>query len=261
MPELPEVETYRKYLEEALYDESIKAIELERKKILKTDLAEFKQRLVGQKFISTKRIGKYLFLELEDNTWILFHFGMTGKVAFYADDEVRPKYSRLVIEFKGGLKLAFINMRLFGKVLWIENLKAYLSENNLGVDALEISQADFVEYLSGRKSPVKSVLLHQKAFAGVGNWIADEVLFQARIYPNLYCNQLSDQELKLIYDKMIEVLEVSVEKQADYHQFPDHFMVQHRWGDGNCPICGKKMQKMKIGGRGTYYCEAEQTQI
>jgi len=261
MPELPEVETYRKYLEEALYDEKIIAIELEREKILKTDYQVFKKRLVGQKFISTKRVGKYLFLELADHSWVLFHFGMTGKVAFYVDEELRPKYSRLVIEFKGGLKLAFINMRLFGKVLLIKDLDAYLEDNQLGVDALDIPKSDFIDYVKGRKSPIKSVLLHQKAFAGVGNWIADEVLFQARIYPNTNCKKLSDQELELIHEKMMEVLQVSVDKQADYHQFPDHFMVQHRWGDGNCPLCGKKMNKMKIGGRGTYYCEREQKQI
>lgn len=261
MPELPEVETYRKYLEEALYDNEIASIQLDRKKILKTDLELFKKRLVGQKFQSTKRVGKYLFLQLSDGSWVLFHFGMTGKVAYYADEELRPKYSRLVIEFKGGLKLAFINMRLFGKVVLINDLDAYLKESQLGADALDISKNDFLKYVSGRKSPIKSVLLHQKAFAGVGNWIADEVLFQAKIYPNIYCNKLTDDELKRIHNKMIEVLEVSVDKQADYHQFPNHFMVQHRWGDGNCPLCGKKMQKMKIGGRGTYYCENEQKQI
>lgn len=258
MPELPEVETYRKYLEEALFDAEVKSIDLERKKILKDSLEVFKKKLIGQRFISTRRIGKYLFLELEDESWVLFHFGMTGKVEFYSDEALRPKYARLVIEFANGLNLAFINMRLFGKVQLIADLEQYQKENKLGVDALEISEADFINYVAGRKSPIKSVLLHQQAFAGIGNWIADEVLFQARIHPNIKCSDLSKKDLKLIYEKMIEVLKISVEKEADYHRFPNHFMVQHRWGDGNCPICGERMSKMKIGGRGTYYCENEQ---
>ena len=260
MPELPEVETYRRYLEEALFEDDIAAIELERAKILKTDLKLFKERLLGERFISTKRIGKYLFLELSNRSWVLFHFGMTGRVAFYADEALRPKYSRLVIGFKGGLKLAFINMRLFGKVLLIDDLAKYIRDHQLGVDALEISKVDFIDYLKGRKSPVKSVLLHQKAFAGVGNWIADEVLFQARIHPNVQSAELSIPDLELIHEKMIEVLQVAVEKQADYHQFPKHFMVQHRWGDGFCPISGDKLKVMKIGGRGTYYSERLQKQ-
>ncbi|MEQ8909930.1 MAG: DNA-formamidopyrimidine glycosylase family protein [Vicingaceae bacterium] len=259
MPELPEVEAYRLYVEEALFESPIQKVELLREKVMKSDWKNFQTATQGQGFISTKRIGKYLFMELDSHQWVLFHFGMTGKPEFYQNEEVKPKHSRLIIHFESGLKLAFVCMRLFGRVELVESIEQYQTDHQLGVDALEVSEADFIDYVSASKAAVKTVLLHQKAFAGVGNWIADEVLFQAGIHPEEKAYQLSKKQLQSIFKELQEVLRIAVEKQADYHAFPDHFMVKERWGDGNCPICGEELQRIVVGGRGTYLCEQEQS--
>ena len=258
MPELPEVEAYRLYVEEALFESPIQKVELHREKVMKSDWQEFKKQTQGQRFIATKRIGKYLFMQVENKKWVLFHFGMTGKPEFYQSNEVQPKHSRLIIHFESGLKLAFVCMRLFGRVELVDSIEQYQKEHQLGVDALEVSKKDFAAYLSSRKAAVKTVLLHQKGFAGVGNWIADEVLFQSGIHPEIRAHQLSEQQVERIYQDLQDVLRISVEKKANYHAFPDYFMVKERWGEGNCPKCGEELKRIVVGGRGTYLCENEQ---
>ncbi len=258
MPELPEVEAYRMYVETALFESPIQKVELLREKVMKSDWKEFKKQTEGQRFISTKRIGKYLFMQLENKKWVLFHFGMTGKPEFYQSKEVQPKHSRLIIHFESGLKLSFVCMRLFGRVELVNSIEQYQKEHKLGIDALEVSQSDFSDYLSSRKAAVKTVLLHQNAFAGVGNWIADEVLFQSEIHPEIRAHKLTKKQLERIYDDLQEVLKIAVQKQANYHEFPEHFMVKERWGDGNCPKCGEELKRIVVGGRGTYLCENEQ---
>jgi formamidopyrimidine-DNA glycosylase len=258
MPELPEVETHRKYLESALFDSPITEVELLREKVLKTPLTSFRNALLGKRFIATRRIGKFLFLQLESEQWVLFHFGMTGYPEFYSDEETRPRHTRLAIHFQDGLKLAYVCMRMFGKVELLDSVEDYRKENKLGVDAMDVKETAFMDYLKDRKQAVKSILLHQQAFAGIGNWIADEILFQAEISPFLPPEKLKLKQLQLLYKTMKNILEIAVDKEADYKKFPDHFMVKRRWGNKKCPHCEKPLSVRKIGGRGTYYCETKQ---
>lgn len=260
MPELPEVENYKKILEEGIYDGVIRSLAVHHPKIVKNDIDFLQEKLIGNRFTKSQRIGKYLFLKLSSEGWLLLHFGMSGRPVFYQDEALRPKHSRLVIEFRSGLKFAFVCMRMFGKVEWLPSLKKYREKSQLGPDALSVKKEDFIQFISGKKSAIKSILLQQKGFSGIGNWIADEMLFQTKVNPLIKGNELSEEKLNLLFKKMKMILSTAIECQADFNQFPEDFMVIHRWGDKICPHCKRILSTIKIGGRSTYFCSEKQAQ-
>jgi len=259
MPELAEVESYKKYLEEAIFESEIKCIQLLSPKVLKTNFETFESSLNGKRFIESRRIGKYLFLKTNAKAWVLLHFGMSGKPVFFRDDSLRPKHSRLVIEFISGLKFAFVCMRMFGKVEWISDIDSYLKIKKIGPDALQVDQKTFNAYLSKRKSAIKTVLLQQEGFAGIGNWIADEMLFQSDIFPKTPSNSLSQNQLSRLFKSMQSILTAAVKVNANLNELPSYFMVKHRWSDQVCPHCGQALNKIVIGGRSSYFCNEKQT--
>lgn len=135
MPELPEVENYRKFLEGTALHKKIIKVWVDDGKLTKPNEKTVKNRLKGNRFTGTKRIGKYLFVKLENNEFLIMHFGLTGNLGYYKDEEDKPRFTRVTFHLENGFFLAFICMRKFGWIRYEKDLEKYLSESRLGKDA------------------------------------------------------------------------------------------------------------------------------
>ena len=182
MPELPEVESTREYLEATVLAQPIKEVRVMDERILcRTTSAQLGRCLAGKVSRSVYRYGKRLFLELEEDLWLTIHLGMTGKLIYLDMDEAEPAHIRLLIRFKNGCRLAFDDLRIFGEAGLTESPAAFLAEGKTGADALLVERDEFLRIMHGRKGNIKSLLLNQRLISGIGNLYADEALFQAGI--------------------------------------------------------------------------------
>jgi len=259
MPELPEVHAFQQYFNEAAYKAPIKKVIVHDDKIIRNMNGDaFSQWLKGRSFTHSTRRGKYLFAGLDNGHYLLLHFGMTGDLKYYQDPEDAPKHERFVIIFKDGFRLGFDCPRKFARILSIEDLDTYITEVKLGEDALEISEAAFLEAMQNRKTSIKGFLLNQKLIAGVGNLYADEILYQTRIHPASKVNALQPKQKKSIYKSMQEILNKAVSHSAHYKSYPNDWFFQWRVEGQKAPNERGTVSIEKIAGRTTYFFDGYQ---
>lgn len=261
MPELPEVENYKRYFDGTALHQKIVTFSCLDDRLLKMHPQTFRDHLLSQSFTETKRIGKYLFIKTDGDYVLVMHFGMTGRLSYYKDKEDRPKFAHIVFEFENGFHLGFENKRKFGWLDLAESVESFKREKNLSVDARDLSWEDFHEAIKSRRKAIKSVLLDQSVAAGIGNWMADEILYQAKIHPESKVNALQNQHLQAIYKAMKKVIETAIEKEAVYRDFPADFLMHNRKSGGICYHTGEDIEKIKVGGRSTYLCPNWQEKI
>lgn len=223
-------------------------------RMLRVGREKLKKKSIGQTFVGTDRIGKFLFLHLSNQQIQLWHFGLTGEPKYYPREEALPRFARIVFELESGFNLAFCCLRKFGRLDLLTDIEAYRKQQKLGVDAQQISREEFVRVLRNKKTAIKTALLQQNHFAGIGNWIADEMLFQVQLHPELRGHEVAEAQLGELYDRLQEILTTALNLEAHYKEFPAHFMVERRWQKGNCPRCETPLLRLEVGGRGTYIC-------
>jgi len=194
MPELPEVETFRRYIEAGALCSPIRRTEVRNRIVLAIAPEELERRTQGAMFRSVRRHGKQLFLELSSCGWLTWHFGMTGEPVLFMDGE-EPRFPRVLFHFPDAT-LAHDDPRMLGRIGWTATIEEFVRRKRLGPDALSISRSDFVERFAGARGAVKPALMDQHRMAGVGNIYADEVLFQSRLDPRTEVGRLSRQDLE-----------------------------------------------------------------
>ncbi len=254
MPELPDVEIYRKTIEENALNHTLKDFSIKVNSIMKTSLlSDLKQK----KLMSTKRWGKNCFVEFENNKWMVMHFGMTGDIVCFKDG--KPKYSALLLFFNDNVNISYISKRKLGKIDVCESPESYAKTNDLGPDALSIPKNKFIEYFKDKRGYIKSTLMDQSFISGIGNIYSDEILYHARIHPKKNVKSLDNKNLEKIYDAMHHVLKTAIKSEADPSKFPDDFITPQRKNGGKCP-CNGDIQKIKVAGRNGYYCPACQSE-
>lgn len=257
MPELPDVQVFKEYLDATALHERIESVVVDGDRVLRDTTARaLVRRLEGGELRSTRRHGKHLFSEVRGRGWLRLHFGMTGRLKYFKGAADEPDHTRLRLDFAGDYHLAYVNVRLFGEIGWVDDVDAFIDERGLGPDALEVDRDGFRDALAGRSGAVKSALMNQAVLAGVGNIYADEVLFQAGVNPGAKVDQLEQRTLGAIHRALREVLEAAIE--ARVQDFPDWFLLPHRDGDMTCPRCGGPLDKTKLSGRSTYFCPKDQ---
>jgi formamidopyrimidine-DNA glycosylase len=255
MPELPEVEGYRRYLEGTTFHQKITGVDVNNEgRMLRVPLTQLREASIGHRFVDSERIGKFLFLQLSNGKIQLWHFGLTGEPKYLPSDEEAPRFARITFHLENGFDLAFSCMRKFGYLKLIDDIEAHRKEIKLGVDAQKITKEAFTHSLQKKRTMIKPALLQQNVFAGVGNWIADEMLFQTRLHPEMRCHTISESDYHELYDRMQEILTTAIGLDAHYKEFPAHFMVERRWQKGNCPRCETELFRFVVGGRGTFVC-------
>jgi len=259
MPELPDVEVFKRYFDATSLDQSIEQIEVKEERLLEdTSPRRMREDPVGKSFESTLRHGKNLFAKLDSNLWLLLHFGMSGFLKYYKNPDEASEHPRVIFHFDNGYKLAYDNMRMFGKVSLLEDVGTYLQEQELGPDALSLKQDDFKEMLNNKRGMIKSALMDQSFIAGLGNIYVDELLFQAGVHPKSQTTALDEQTAEKVYNNMNMVLQTAINHNVNVEQFPDNYLINRRTPDIDCPVCGGKIRKAKVSSRSTYFCENHQ---
>ena len=255
MPELPDVETFKRYLDATSLYQRIADVEMRSAYVLKgISGKELARRLKGRRFESTRRHGKHLFARTDGGTWLRLHFGMTGSLRYFKGEEKAPPHTRVLFVFAKDYRLAFDDQRKFGQVGLLEDVDEFLRKRALGPDALDIDVAEFKAKLARHRGAVKSILMNQRLIAGIGNIYADEILFHARIHPATQIARLCDKDRRHLFRAMRHVLEKAVHYQADADRMPKTWLLSHRGKGGKCPRCGRGLKSSRIGGRTAWFC-------
>jgi formamidopyrimidine-DNA glycosylase len=200
MPELPEVETLKRYVDASSLHQRIGYVDVRDAYILKgISVRELARRLKGRQFKSTRRHGKHLFVRVNSHLWLRLHFGMTGSLHYFKHEEQTPKHTRVLFVFANAYRLAFEDQRKFGEIGLIEDVNKFLKKRAVGPDALDITLSEFREIFGKHRGAVKTILLNQKLIAGIGNIYADEILFRARIHPATQVSALSGKTVTKLF--------------------------------------------------------------
>jgi formamidopyrimidine-DNA glycosylase len=254
MPELPDVEAFRRFFREHAAGKTVRAIGADPTILRNTTPRGLANALRGRRFEEPTRHGKWL-IAWTDGPALLLHFGMTGDLIWSGDEPERHRHDRVWIEFVEGRELRYRNMRKLGGA-WLAHDAEEADQimGALGPDALTIGRRDFLERLARRRGGVKAALMDQRLVAGVGNLIADEVLWQARLHPKRRIETLSDDERRTLFTTMHHVLKESVDH-FDYVPRKRSWLNHVRGKPGAlCPRCRTPLARTVAGGRTTYFC-------
>ena len=268
MPELPEVETVKNYLNNSIKNKKIKDILILRNNIICEKVCFFKKSLIKRRILEIKRRGKYLIFILDKKYVILVHLRMEGKFIFSKNKNKFSKHARVVFFFEDGSILNYDDSRAFGK-MHIKNKNNYLSSNilkKIGPEAIEnINVDNFYKTIHPKHKCIKNILLDQSIISGIGNIYATEILFKSKISPLRKTNELSKKELSNVLKNSKNILLLAIK----YHGCTSHsftyannkkgefqnFLKVYGRNNKKCPICKKNLIKIKINGRGTTYCK------
>lgn len=253
MPELPEVEVFRRSFAARGLGVPVATVEVWTRRTLQDITPEdLSGALEGHSFVSAGRHGKYLFAGLDTGNALVLHFGMAGSLVYLGGGPA-PPHTRVLIAFRNEKCLAYDDPRLFGRVTLAGSIEEFVRARKLGPDALDIPFERFAEVIPGRDTSVKSALMNQQLMAGLGNIYSDEVLFQAGIHPLRMTAGLSRDELDRLYRAMRDVLAAAIASGADPSRMPEGFLIPHRRNGDACPS-GGVVQKLTISGRSAYFC-------
>jgi formamidopyrimidine-DNA glycosylase len=247
MPELPEAERARRAIE-GMLGRRIVAVQDSDTYVSRPHApGEIADALTGRRLTAVHRRGKFIWAETDDDGPELgLHLGMAGRISI--DEEPHPRWDRFVIEFEDGGRLALRDRRRLGRAVIAPDF------SHVGPDAAEVSRQEFRDRIGRGAAPVKARLLDQKAISGVGNLLADEILWQARIHPQRRTGDLSTEEL----DDLRRVTRRVIRKAIRGGGAHVGELIPHREENGHCPRDGQPLSRARIGGRTTYWCPREQ---
>jgi formamidopyrimidine-DNA glycosylase len=261
VPELPDVEVFKNYLNATALHQEISDIEVRERSLLgEVSERDLRSHLQGSRLEETLRHGKYLLVEVAGGGFLVLHFGMSGFLRYFKNPEQRGEHTRMQIDFSNGYHLTYDCQRKLGLIDWVENPEALAARKELGDDPLreQFDQARFRELMEGRRGSVKSALMNQSAIAGIDNIYSDEILFQAGIHPKSKVAHLNRHDLETLYTALRGVLDTAIEAKADPENMPSHFLTTVRGKEDTCPKCGGDLTTEKVSGRTSYYCTDHQ---
>lgn len=260
MPELPEVETIKRDLSRLIVGRKILAITTDSPKQVQPSLAVVKKAVIGATIKKITRRAKLLQIFLSNNEILAVHLKLTGRLLVREKGAPQDDWQRVVISLSGNKELRFADLRKFG---WIRVI-GEMGEMGPEPFSKEFTVDYLGQVLAKSSRPVKLVLMDQKKIAGVGNIYANEALFLAKTRPNKPAKKLSSLEIKKLRGAIIKVLKAGIKYRGASDQYyldalghkgsyQDHFLVYNREGK-KCFDCGGKIKKIKLGGRGTFFC-------
>jgi formamidopyrimidine-DNA glycosylase len=255
VPELPDVETFRRYARRRARGKTIDEVEVVDERILDgVSPRRFRETVRGLTLDGAVRHGKYLFLTAGDKRALLMHFGMTGKLAYAKGAHEDERYDKVRLWFDEGHALIYQCTRLLGKVGVAGAVGEVVTSLGLGTDALAVGSKAFRAMMQAAPGMVKSTSMDQSRIAGIGNIYSDEILFQARINPRTSCRKLTGEQLDRLHGALTKVLKTAIAKKADPAALPGDYLLPHRSEGERCPRCGGKVRAISAGGRRAWYC-------
>jgi len=264
MPELPEVENYCRYIKYTCLHTPVEQVTSPDDDIIIGGVNKLSD-VVGQSFNDVKRHGKHIFVECSDHGFIRLHCGMTGRPYYYKRKQ-REKdiYPKIIFHLADGYYLAFHDPRKLGAVEWINEMDQWISEYDLGPDALKISPERFHELMKEKRGYLKSSLMDQGFIAGIGNVYSDEICFQTGLHPKTKIQHLTDDLIHDLYDQIQHILTTAIDAHAGitsnyYQNLPDHWMTPTRprrtfHGDHDYDF-----EQITVGGRTGYFVPDQQS--
>ncbi|HME25202.1 MAG TPA: DNA-formamidopyrimidine glycosylase family protein [Acetobacteraceae bacterium] len=261
MPELPDVEIFKRVLDRHALGRVVARVEVPDPGSLEGATADTLQReLRGKRISGSRRHGKVLFAEFQNSLTLAMHFGTNGSLQAVPSDAKEPPSTRLLIEFTDGTRLAFVNPRRIGHVCVTDSAAAFIADQHLGPDALASAydETAFAAVLGNRRRAIKVVLMDQSRIAGIGNIYADEILFQARLHPGVIAPMLDAGARRRLFNATKHTLQTAIDCGAGAENFteqlPQEFLLRERHAGGRCPHCGASLTIDKRGGRTSCYC-------
>jgi formamidopyrimidine-DNA glycosylase len=258
MPELPDVEHERSVFARHAEGRTVRSVWSDPTIVRNAVPEGIDAALRGRTFAAPTRHGKWL-LAWTDGPTLLLHFGMTGQLVSSADMPEPHRHDRLVLGFDDGTELRYRNMRKLGGV-WLaldaDAVEAIVGA--LGPDALGLSTRAFLDRLARRRGAVKAVLMDQRFVAGVGNLLADEILWQADLHPKRRVETLDEEDRRRLARAVRRVVRESV-RSYDYLSRKRRWLSHVRGAPGaRCPRCGTPLERTVVGGRTTWFCPRDQ---
>lgn len=268
MPELPEVETVKETLKLKLTGKKITRVHSRWDNIIAyPSKEEFIKKIANQCINDVKRRGKFLIFDLDDY-YLLSHLRMEGKYFFKTKDDDINKHEHVIFDLDDDEELRYMDTRKFGKMYLIrkDDIDKIGPLVKLGLEPWDdnLTYQYLLDKYKKKKLPIKSVLLDQGIIVGIGNIYADEILFLSKINPLKKCNLITKEEANNIIKYTKEVLEAAIKKGGStirtyssvdgVHGLFQNELLVHGKDNDNCPECGGKISKIRVGGRGTYFC-------
>jgi formamidopyrimidine-DNA glycosylase len=244
MPELPEAERARTAIERALGRRVVGVDDSDSYVCRPHAPGELAAALTGRTLTAAGRRGKFLWVET-DGPVLGLHLGMAGRIAI--DEPAHERWDRFALEFAGGGRLALHDRRRLGRAVLEPD------HSRLGPDAGEVGAAEFTRRVGAGAAPLKARLLDQSRVSGIGNLLADEILWRARLSPSR--RELSRTELQRLHRHARAAISDSIRLGGAH----TGRFVEARGRDGSCPICGTPLTRATVGGRTTYWCPKHQT--
>jgi formamidopyrimidine-DNA glycosylase len=253
VPELPDVEGFRRVLADHAVGRRIQGVEVFDSGVLRgISSASLRKRLRGRSFAEPWRHGKYLFVPVaprKNHATVVLHFGMTGSLHW---DEERHRFDRVAFDFRDG-QLAYRDLRKLHGLRLVDEDGVQHILDHLGPDAADLSRPQLEKILSGRRRQLKPTLMDQSVVAGLGNLLVDELLWRARIHPRRSTTDLSPTDVTSLHARLQTVLNHSI---AAARVPPRNSWLTGRRDDpsGSCPRCGTTLSHGRVGGRSTTWC-------
>jgi formamidopyrimidine-DNA glycosylase len=244
VPELPEAERARQTLESALGRRIVGVDDRDTYVCRPHHPGELADALTGHTLVSAHRRGKFMWLETEDGPALGLHLGMAGRIVVDPEDESR--WDRFALEFDDGGRMVLRDKRRLGRAVLNPDF------SHVGPDAAEVGRDQFRRLIGTGRAPVKARLLDQRAISGVGNLLADQILWQARIAPPRIVSSMSVDELDRLRREVRSAVRSAIRKGGAH----TGRFIQARQRDGVCPRDGHPLERGRIGGRTTYWCPA-----
>ncbi|MFH1832919.1 MAG: bifunctional DNA-formamidopyrimidine glycosylase/DNA-(apurinic or apyrimidinic site) lyase [Candidatus Levyibacteriota bacterium] len=275
MPELPEVETIRLGLQKYLVGHKILDVEVKVPKIFQGN----RKNVIGAKVIGVKRIGKGLIIELDNDYALAIHLKLTGQIIYSGKEtssihfsvktggSLPSKYTHVIFKLDKDAFLYYNDLRKFGwiRVIKKDELNDLPFFKEMGPEPLkDLTFSKFIKIIQISNSPIKIILMDQKKIGGIGNIYANEALFLSGINPRRSAKNLSNKEIQKLYGAIVEALKRGLKYggSSDVNfvnafgqdgNYQNHFLVYSRKGQ-KCQRCKGIIQKIQLGGRGTYFC-------
>lgn len=270
MPELPEVETVRRGLNKLILNKKITQVDLLYKKLVNGNSKKFIDQITNQKFTGIDRRGKFLYLRLSNNQTIISHLRMEGKYSVEEKTTKPFKQTEAIFHFADSSQLFYTDTRRFGKMQLVETgqeAQAIASIQAMGPEPTKRSLKTeyLIDQLSKSNKMIKPWLLDQSNLAGIGNIYADEILWLTKIHPETIANQLTDQQISLLRENIIDELALGIKYGGStVHSFKssdgktgrmqEHLHVYGKVGQ----LCQRSdhtpLVKIKVAQRGTTFC-------
>jgi formamidopyrimidine-DNA glycosylase len=254
VPELPDVEGFRRYWSRYMPGKTVRGVEVRTPAIVRNrHSASLRRSLSGRRLGRPDRRGKWL-LASTDGPTLLLHFGMTGALHWSARSTAeRHRHDRLVVVTGAG-EMRYRNMRMLGGV-WLARGDRELDEivGSLGPDAAALDTAELKRLLEGRRGGVKATLMNQRILAGIGNELSDEILWRAKVHPAERVDRLSARKRDRVASAVQDVIAESVPRARIPREAG--WLEEHRGSrDARCPRCRSALRRSTIAGRTSYWC-------